>query len=435
MTEHDASADTPHDPVQTAVDRRLATAMQRARNATRPPDRHAFLARARNRRDRLRRRRRTLTVATPIAAAAVVLVAIGVIATGGDHPSMQASTGGANVTRAEPAVDADTPIRVTPDHGLVDGQTVHVAAYGAAQVMFSQCAVVRTVDGTLFYACTNDPAEHAWNVLGAVPVGSTDNTLIAQDSFTVHDQLRGRLYLLAYPSGTITSLTAEASDVSCKAATMPIVTPVPAGTGTDTMAPTTAVGPLQTTTVEPSPDGSTDPKSRAGSEPAQPGCVVMVSGVFRWILFDTPPTAPISFGDTATVGFHGDLADVQITPSDDSMTVRVRPSGSKSYGEPRRIDTPNHSDAWVDNPIGMRDVTVHVIALAEGSSLVDPHDAAELAVGTASCGRFECLVYEVPRDHQGPTPTLTIASRGRTSSVVLDSVPVGAGVLRGHFGG
>lgn len=308
MTGNDDAGNEQLDPVDAAVDQRLTAAIRSARMAARSPDRHAFLAAAQVRRDRVRRRRRGWLVVTPIVAAALVLVAIGVTASGGDNTSMQASTGVAGATRAEPAVDADTPIRVTPDHGLVDGQSVQVAAYGAARVMFSQCAVVLAMDGTQFYACTNDPAEHALNVLGAVPANRTDDTPIAQDSFTVHDRLRGRLYLLAYPSGTTTGLTAEGSDVSCMATTMPIVKPMATGTGTDTMAPTTEDAPSQSTEVERPPDDSTDPNTRGGTEPARSGCVVMVSGVFRSVGY-VPPTAPITFAasgvPTATPSARG----------------------------------------------------------------------------------------------------------------------------------
>lgn len=277
MTPHDDVADEQLDPVDGAVDQRLAAALRDARTATRSPDRHAFLAAARVRRDRVRRRRRGWIVATPIVAAALVLVAIGVIASGGDTSSMNASS----LAEAEPQVDARTPIRVQPSTGLVDGQTVRVTAYAAAQATFSQCAIVRSPNGSQFYACNHDPSDLSDAVDGHVPAGSTEDAPVARGSLTVHERLRGRLFLLTYPEGGATGMITEASDISCGADTIATVTPVPTGTETDTSAPTT---------VDRSVPGHRAPPDQAG-EP----CVVMATGLFHTVQY-LPYRAPITFG-------------------------------------------------------------------------------------------------------------------------------------------
>jgi hypothetical protein len=276
MTGHDEPTGAPFDPIDAAVDQRLTAATRQARATTPSPDRHTFLAAARTRRDRLRRRRRAWTVATPLVAAALVVVAIGVLATGGDTTSMHASSPAV----AEPQVDARSPIKVHPSTGLVDGQTVRVAAYAAAQATFSQCAVVRSPNGSQFYACNPDPSDRSDAVDGHVPAGSTKDAPVARGSLTVHERLRGRLFLLSYPEGGATGMITEASDISCGADTIATVTPVPTGTETDTPAPTT---------VDRSAPGQRATPNQAG-EP----CVVMATGLFHTVRY-LPYRAPISF--------------------------------------------------------------------------------------------------------------------------------------------
>lgn len=286
MTDHDTPddeapdipVDEPLDPVEAIVDEHLTAAIRNVRAATRRPDRHAFVARAQTRRDRLRRRRRTWTVATPIAAAVLALVAVGVIATGGHH----STTSTATRAQTAPAVDATTPIRLTPDRDLTDGQTVQVDAYAAVQATIAQCALVRSPENQRFYACTHDPADHAWNIQGHVPPGSVDDTPVARGAFTVRAHLRGRLSLLSYPDGGETDLTSEGSDVSCAADSIATVNPVPSGTGTDTTAPATSAAPRRT-----GPGATT---------PATTPCVVMVTGLF-WQVRNSPLVAPITFAD------------------------------------------------------------------------------------------------------------------------------------------
>ncbi len=424
MTHHDASADTPRDPLDAAVDQRLTAAVRAARTATRPPDRHAFLAKAQTRRDRLRRRRRGWVVAAPIAAAAVVLVTIGVVAIGGGHTQMNASTG----TKAAAGVDSATPIRVSPDRGIADGQIVRVSAYRAGKVTFSQCAVVRSPDDHRYYACLQNPTDQSRAVPGRAPAGA-DDARVATGSLTVHARLRGRLHLLTYPEGGATELIIQGGDVSCTGDTIPTVTPVAIGTDTDTTAPTTVGGSPHAT----GPDAAS----------TRDHCVVMASGLF-YAVQASPLVAAISFADAGTptptathgtVTVRGSLADVQITPSGDSVQVRVRPAGSQTYGKPHRIDGPNNYDAWTDGPIGLPHVTIHVIGLPRSSHIAETRAAADLVVGTAPCGRYSCVVYEVPRDRSGPAPVLKVTSGGRTSTVTLDSVPVAAGILRFHTDG
>ncbi len=436
MTDHDRPTDEAPDHLEAAVDRHLTAAVRAARTATHPPERHAFLTAARIRRDRRRRRRRTLTITAPIVAAGLIAVMVTVVAVGKGQPSFQAdraATGQAAQVGASPsgaAVSESSPIRVTPDHGLVDGQSVQVTAYAAIHATITQCAVVQTPDEQRYYACTHDPAAHDWKVQGTVPPGSADDVPIAHGTLEVREQLRGRLYLLSYPDGRQTGLTSPNSDLSCSAEAIPTVHPEPTGTLTDTTAPATS-----------------DAARPKGSEATPPGwsrCGVMVTGLFFQV-GGKPLFAPITFGGTASpasgaakseVTVTGSWAAVRITASDDTFSVRTRPVDSTTWGEPIDADPPNPSDAWVDRPIGLDKATIHVVMLPASSKIVNARDVSELALGTVACGRFTCSVYEVPRDRTGPALGLEISSRRQISSVPLDLVPAnGDGILRGHFGG
>lgn len=359
MTPHDDVADEQLDPVDGAVDQRLAAALRDARTATRSPDRHAFLVAARVRRDHQRRRRRGWIVATPIVAAALVLVAIGVIASGGDTSSMNAS------------------------------KAIQAASAGSSHASTSP-------------ACPDKPG--------------TPNTKTGERLFD-------------FTPTALTLCTYGVDGQLVKAEYVP---------GKGTASVTETLDHLQRDRNSSNPASQPPSCSDDGAVPVDRAGVIATAEDRHdtaWFAISTCTVPDTARGPDGTVSFHGEWADVQITPSGDSVTIRSRPSGSQPYGEPKRIEGPNDSDAWTDGLISLTDVTIHVIGLADGSSVVNVNDLTDFAMGTTSCGQFECVVYEVPRDRTGPTPEVKVRSNGQISSIPLDSVPEGAGVLRFHVDG
>lgn len=137
----------------------------------------------------------------------------------------------------------------------------------------------------------------------------------------------------------------------------------------------------------------------------------------------TPPVA----SDTATTHLQGALADVQLTPDGDTVEVRTRASGSPSWGEPNRIETPKLGEDWIASAIGLEEVTVHIVVLTDGTTITNADELTPVMMGRPHCGSFTCAVFAVPRDSGEARFTVHVSAGGAVRSIELGSIPVGGG--------